>query len=129
MSRCALVLVLLLPAGPALADPTMECSLAATSQVETRDCLARVEETVDGALAVALSFAESSAGELDAVTGRAVAAPALATAQAAWSAYRDAQCAFVAAGFGGGSGAGIAERDCRITLGRARTDELMNSLR
>ncbi|MEM8729696.1 MAG: lysozyme inhibitor LprI family protein [Pseudomonadota bacterium] len=108
-----------------LADPTLECN--ASSQVEIGECLNTVAAGVDGALEVALEIAGSAAAELDEVTGREVAGPALEAAQAAWVAWRDAQCDFVGAGFGGGSGTGIAIAACRIDLGRARVDQLIAS--
>ena len=110
---------------PASADPALECSIANTSQVEVADCIAQQEVTVDRTVNQALGFARDTAAELDSVTDRQVAAPALEAGQAAWTAYRDAHCAYVGTTFGGGSGAGIAEGACRIMLGRARVEELM----
>jgi uncharacterized protein YecT (DUF1311 family) len=117
--------ILLLAPGLAAADPSLECNEGASSQVEIADCMAATEARVDAAVATALSFASASATDLDEVTGREVALPALEAAQAAWAAYRDAQCEFVGATFGGGSGTGIAIRGCRIELGRARVTELL----
>ena len=114
-----------LAAGPSAADPAMECSLAEATQVATADCLAATEKTVDAALDQALGFALDAAKALDSETGRPAAAPALESGQTAWSAYRDAHCAYVGETYGGGSGTGIAIRSCRIELGRARTDALM----
>jgi uncharacterized protein YecT (DUF1311 family) len=111
--------------GIAAADPSLECNEGASSQVEIADCMAATEARVDASLETALSFASASATDLDEVTGREVALPALEAAQAAWAAYRDAQCEFVGATFGGGSGTGIAIRGCRIELGRARVTELL----
>ena len=124
----ALALWLLLSPAPASADPAMECA-DASSQVEIGQCLAEVEQNVDAALATALRFAMNAARELDDVTGRAVAVPALEAGQTAWSAYRDKHCDYVGATFGGGSGTGVAIRSCRIELGRVRTDDLMQYAR
>ena len=63
-----------------------------------------------------------SAKELDDVTGRTVALPALEKAQAAWSAYRDTHCDYVGATFGGGSGTGIGINSCKIELARSRAE-------
>jgi uncharacterized protein YecT (DUF1311 family) len=117
--------LLLLAPGLAAADPTLECNEGMSSQVEIADCMAATEARVDAAVETALSFASASATDLDEVTGREVALPALEAGQAAWVAYRDAHCEFVGATFGGGSGTGIAIRGCRIDLGRARVTELM----
>ena len=99
---CAALLV----PGFALADPATECG--GSSQVEIGNCVAETLEKVDASLEVYLGFARQSAEELDEVTGRDVALPALDAGQAAWAAYREAHCAFVGATFGGGSGTGIA---------------------
>lgn len=77
------------------------------------------------ALDASYGFAMQSAAELDEVTGRVVAQPALEAAQEAWNRYRDAQCEAVGASYGGGSGTGIAISSCRVDLGRARVDELL----
>jgi uncharacterized protein YecT (DUF1311 family) len=113
-----------LVAGAALADPASECGVDLGSQVEIGDCVAATEKRVEANLATMLGFATDAAKELDGLTGRAVSLPALEASQAAWSAYRDAQCDYVGATFGGGSGTGIAISSCRIELGRARVAEL-----
>ena len=110
----------------AAADPALECNLGASSQIEIADCVAETEVRVDASVEAALSFAMTSATDLDEITGSEVALPALEASQAAWVAYRDAECAFVGEVFGGGSGAGIAIRACRVELGRARVAELLN---
>lgn len=108
------------------ADPSFECSLDLGSQVEIGKCVAEAEENVDRAVELALGFAMNAAKELDDVTGRRVAVPALDKGQQAWTDYRDAHCAYVGSTFGGGSGTGIAIRSCRVELGRARVGVLMN---
>lgn len=108
-----------------LADPVLECT-GASSQVEIGACVQQAEANVNAAIETAYELAAQSARELDEVTGREVSAPALEAAQAAWSAYRDAQCEAVGASFGGGSGTGIAITACRIELGRVRVTSLLN---
>ncbi|WP_171132108.1 MULTISPECIES: lysozyme inhibitor LprI family protein [unclassified Ruegeria] len=108
----------------ASADPTLECS-DASSQVEIGACVRDMELAVNDAVEAALGIAQSSAQELDEVTGREVALAALVASQAAWNAYRDAQCEAVGASFGGGSGTGIGITACRVELGRTRVDELL----
>lgn len=109
----------------ASADPSDECGVGASSQVEIGNCVAQAAETVDKTIEIALRFAMDQARELDSVTGRALSVPALEAGQAAWSAYRDAHCDYVGSTFGGGSGTGIAIQSCRVELGRARVDTLM----
>lgn len=133
MSRFALVALLTvsplsLPLS-AVADASSECALDLGSQVEIADCVTATEIKATRAMEMMLEFAKSSAQELDEMTGRVVALPALEASQTAWEAYRDAQCDYVGAGFGGGSGTGIAIRSCRVELTRTRTKELRAQLR
>lgn len=111
--------------APLRAEPSLECP--GGSQVEIKDCLAATEQRVEVALATALRIAGDRAAELDRVTGREVAVPALQQSQASWRAYREAHCNFVGATFGGGSGTGIGIRDCRITLTRRRIGDLLDA--
>ncbi|SHJ58910.1 Uncharacterized conserved protein YecT, DUF1311 family [Ruegeria lacuscaerulensis ITI-1157] len=115
--------VICIPAS-VFADPAMECTDAG-SQVEIGACVGQAETNVEAALVQAFGLAADAAKELDAVTGRTVALPALEASQAAWQAYRDAQCEAVGASYGGGSGTGIAITSCRVELGRARVTELL----
>ncbi|MEX0306105.1 MAG: lysozyme inhibitor LprI family protein [Ruegeria sp.] len=117
-------LIFLLIPFAAVADPTLECTDAG-SQVEIGYCVSNMESRVNIAIETSYSFALEAAQELDKVTERVVAVPALEASQNAWSAYRDAQCEAVGASFGGGSGTGIAITACRVDLGRARVDELL----
>ncbi len=126
MTRISCLLILLASPFAALADPSFECSVNLSSQVEIAECVAETEAAVDKTIDIALGFAMGSVKELDDVTGRQVAAPALEASQAAWSVYRDAHCEYVGSTFGGGSGTGIAIRSCRVELGRARVSELMS---
>ena len=119
------VLLVIVAATGAQGDPVMECGNQFGSQVEIGDCLADVEKNVDASIEVILGFAMNSARELDTVTERDVAVPALEAGQVAWAAYRDRHCEYVGSTFGGGSGTGIAIRGCRIEHGRARADILM----
>lgn len=113
----------------ASADPSLECSVNSGSQVETAECLAKVEAVADQALSVMLGFARNNAMELDAVTERDIAVPALEVSQTAWIAYRQAKCDYDGALFGGGSGTGIEIRSCRIDMTRDRIDALEATLR
>ncbi|GAA6161787.1 hypothetical protein NBRC116589_39610 [Ruegeria sp. HU-ET01832] len=116
--------LILFLSSAASADPALEC-LDAGSQVEIGACVGAMEDRVNQAIDASYDIAMQSAKELDDVTGRVVAVPALDSAQTAWLAYRDAQCEAVGASFGGGSGTGIGITACRVELGRARVDELL----
>ena len=126
--RATVIPFLCLLAGPVLADPTLECGVDAQSQIEIGDCLTAVDATVNAALEQALSFAREAASDLDGATGRAESAPALEASQAAFVAYRDAQCGYVGSTWAGGSGTGLAITACRIGLARDRIDALFATL-
>ncbi len=116
--------VICLVPAVAFADPSLECA-DASSQVEIGACVSEMEKGVNEAIDAAYGFAMAAAQELDDVTGRVAAQPALEASQTAWSQYRDAQCEAVGASFGGGSGTGIGITSCRVELGRLRVDELL----
>ncbi|WP_421710362.1 lysozyme inhibitor LprI family protein [Algihabitans sp.] len=130
MRRIGLIasVLTILPLTPSAADTALECGVQVSSQVEIASCVSAQVNIVGLALDQALGFARDAAVELDGVTGRDVALPALEKSQGAWVAYRDAQCRYRATLFGGGSGSGIAEGACHVALTRARIAELMASL-
>ncbi len=84
-----------------------------------------MNENVTASLDFAFKTAMSAATELDNVTGRKDAEPALLSGQEAWINYRDTHCDYVGVTYGGGSGTGIAVISCKIELGRSRVAELM----
>ncbi|WP_298841062.1 lysozyme inhibitor LprI family protein [uncultured Roseobacter sp.] len=127
--RFLLPALICVPASVVVADPSLECSLTTSSQVETADCLIEAEQAAESALEMILGFATESAQELDDVAGRAFAVPALEQSQSAWATWRDAECKYAGSLFGGGSGTGIEIRSCRITLTRARTQALLERFR
>ncbi len=130
MIRTAFVssLLLISSLSPISADTAMECGVQVSSQVEIASCVDAQVRILNQALDEAIGFAQDAASELDRVNERDVALPALEAAQTAWVAYRDTQCSYSAALFGGGSGAGIAEGACHVELTRSRIAELMDSL-
>ena len=115
-----------LMASPVLADPSLECSVTTSSQVETAECLIAEEERVGQALEAAIRVRQRAAEQIDNVTERELAIPALAVSQEAWLAYRDAECNFKGTLFAGGSGGGIAIRSCRVQMTRDRIDALLD---
>jgi len=120
-----IALLALFAPGSVFADPQSECSVDASSQVEIGNCLSEAERVADTTVALALDFATQAAQRLDEVTQRNSSVPALKAGQDGWLAYRDQHCEFVGTTYGGGSGTGIAIQSCRVTLARARADELM----
>jgi uncharacterized protein YecT (DUF1311 family) len=119
------VICILASTGIAVADPQSECSVNASNQIEIGNCLTLSERIADATVATAFDFALQSAQELDEITQRQSSVPALEASQTGWLAYRDQHCDFVGTTFGGGSGTGIAIKSCRISLTRARADDLM----
>ena len=81
--RLVLLPILASLAAPALADPSLECNLTASSQVETGTCITETEERVNAARAQVLTMAQAAAAEVGEVTGREMVVPALAASQAA----------------------------------------------
>lgn len=112
-----------------VANPTLECSSINANQVEIGNCINEQADIVLQTVDQALGFAMQAAVELDSETGRQSAVQALQAGQEAWVSYRDAHCAYVAFTFGGGSGTDIAEAACHVSLGRDRTDSLMEYVR
>lgn len=112
--------------GTAIADPSLECSMTSGSQVEIADCMIDAETAVNAALQVALDTARSAAVELDEITEREAAGPALEASQNTWMDLRETHCAFEGSMFGGGSGTGIAIQACRISMTRDRIKELFS---
>ena len=130
MRRSVLAVVLALigllcvaPSG-AYADPVGECQMITLNQVETGQCLQDTLATVDAVMNNALANAQAEADELDQVTGRTEARPALDRAQTSWSAFRALNCLVPAAMAAGASGSGHFTLGCQISMARARTLEL-----
>jgi uncharacterized protein YecT (DUF1311 family) len=107
-----------------LSQPSLECSFEESSQIEISECLETTRERVELAMELVLGYARDAAFDLDEITGREVALPALEASQDAWLAFREKACAFKGAQSGGGSGTGIAIRSCEIEMTRARTRDL-----
>ena len=120
--------ILLLPV-PTAANPSLECSVSSESQIETGQCLQETAQAAEAALAVILDASREAAAELDGITERDVALPALDASQSAWEIYRDAQCTYAGSLFGGGSGTGIEIQSCQIQVTRNRINELQAKLR
>ena len=119
-------LIIIVAALPAAADPAMECAAGgASSQIEIAECVAGMEMATNGALDAAYGIAAANASELDEITESDTALPALEAAQDAWRAWRDAECAWHGALYGGGSGTSIAVTSCRIRTARDRIDMLL----
>ena len=109
---------------PAYATPVGECQVGAANQVEVTQCLRATLAAADHVMGAALERLLSRADELDGVTGRVVARPAVEQSQVAWQAFRETTCAVPAALTAGASGSGQFQLGCTITMARARATEL-----
>ncbi len=118
MHRVAALLLLLLPL-PALAAE--DCSRLAT-QLEMNACSGRNLEAADAALNDAYRRIVARLAQDAAATGQ------LRTAQRAWIAFRDAECAFAASSVEGGSIYPMISSDCLRAATEARTAALRTYL-
>ncbi len=105
-------------------SPAAQIECEAANQVLIKTCLAKLAPQAEQDRLNAEAAARAMMKNLDGATGRPEALPAFEQDTKAFHAYRQAHCAWVGKSFAGGSGAGIAERSCRIDLDRARAEEL-----
>ena len=124
LAAAALAAALLVPAAPAGADPVGECQALTADQVQTGQCLQAALGAADHVMAGALGALLQKADELDRVTGRPAARPAVEASQVQWQAYREANCAVPFALAAGASGAGHFQPGCMVTMARTRAAEL-----
>ncbi len=108
----------------AVETPLERCSRVASTRVEIGACLDRLAAIVERDLAAAGRKAAQAAAELEKATGRPGPASALEASTKAFITYRDAECGRQRAMMDAGTGAGDAERSCRILLAEQRALEL-----
>jgi len=108
--------------------PSVECAEHLRDNDARADCLRDLLDDSEDALDDALEGARREADEIDAdFPGFANARSALDAAHSAWINYRDAECARRSSLLLMGDGGDDLERDCQITLTRARTAELLEN--
>lgn len=101
-----------------------ECYKSAQTTAAVRECLKQeLQETREEYRAM-MEKLTNQAGELDRVTGRSVALPALEKANMSFDRYVSDQCSFDEAMMGGGTGSGAANLSCQINLLRIRMGSL-----
>jgi uncharacterized protein YecT (DUF1311 family) len=123
MYWCAVALVVW--SFPAMAGALDECMVKGDHPAVTQ-CLQQEESATEASLRQAETTAARKARELELVTGNTEPRSAFDKAIVAFRAYRDAQCNFVRAMYGSGSGAGQALIACRVDMTRRRIRELLN---
>jgi uncharacterized protein YecT (DUF1311 family) len=124
LKLAAVGMLLLVSAPAALASPVGECQAAMPTQVAVNQCLQNTLAAAQRVLDVSLTNAQAKADELDTVTGRTEARPALDQSQTDWQTFRDSNCAVPGAFAGGASGSGQFIASCAITMTRERAAEL-----
>lgn len=105
-------------------DPLDACWALAESRLDVGPCLADQRQQSEAALAEIADRVMTAAADLDRVTERSLTVPAFEQAEAAFVAYRAAQCGAVRAMAMSGTGAGDFELACIVRLNRTRIDEL-----
>lgn len=103
------------PLAPALAAE--DCPGDGT-QLALNECAAKALQQAEGALDERLSKIRTRLASMP------ERAKALDAAQTAWTAYRDAECAFAASGVEGGSIQPLVVADCERTVTEARFEAL-----
>lgn len=101
-----------------------ECSEKHGNQADVKACLSALLAQAEQDRRHAEIAALAAMKQLDRIQQRKKAVPAQEKEIKAYAAYRDAHCAWVAASYGSGAGAGIAEAACLIDLDRARAHAL-----
>ncbi len=102
------------------ADALSECYKKADTGIEVQACLKQELESLQKTYDDILDRVMDSARELDRVQKRKTAVKALTEANKAFEKFLDAECGWIGASYGSGSGSGSAELACRINLMRQR---------
>jgi len=106
--------------------PMIECSEHLNQDRAMRRCLDDLLDTADDQLDDALDAARNEAAEIDLdLPGLANATANLDRAHSAWTVYRDAECQRRASLLMIGDDGEAIALDCRISVTRARTTELI----
>lgn len=108
----------------AVETPLERCTKVSGTRVEIGACLDRLAAIVERDLAAVGRKAGQAATALEKATGRPGPVAALDASTAAFAIYRDAECSRQRAMLDAGTGAGDAERSCRILLAEQRALEL-----
>ena len=101
-----------------------ECYASSPNRIAVGACLDRKLDEASAAMGAVVSTVRERMLKLDAATGRQLATGAFDRSQQAFVDFREDNCVWLAAQVGAGTGAGDVERDCRIRMTRARTEEL-----
>jgi len=117
MRFCLIVVLLAITAGPAMAA---DCP--GQTQSDLNMCAGAAFRAADAALNTSYKAILGRLKQNDGTRNKLVAA------QRAWLGFRDAECAFAAAGVQGGSIAPMIELNCRADLTKSRQKDLAGYL-
>lgn len=109
-------------------DSIEQCYKSATTTSAVRECLKKELQQSRDEYREAMEKLTQQAGELDRVTGRNEALPALEKANTAFDRYVSEQCRFEEKMMGGGTGAGAANLACQINLLHVRMGAIESHL-
>ncbi len=115
---------LTLPFVTQAAGPIDECYKNAQTSSAMRECLKLELYETRAEYRQVLEKVTAQASELDRVTGKRIAQPALDKANLSFDRYVADQCTFDEAMMGSGTGAGSANLSCQINLLRVRMGAL-----
>lgn len=109
-------------------DSIEQCYKSATTTSAVRECLKKELQQSRDEYREAMEKLTQQAGELDRVTGRNEALPALEKANTAFDRYVSEQCRFEETMMSGGTGAGAANLACQINLLHVRMGAIESHL-
>lgn len=109
-------------------DSIEQCYKSATTTSAVRECSKKELQQSRDEYREAMEKLTQQAGELDRVTGRNEALPALEKANTAFDRYVSEQCRFEETMMGGGTGAGAANLACQINLLHVRMGAIESHL-
>mgnify|MGYP000586556787 FL=1 len=109
-------------------DSIEQCYKSATTTSAVRECLKKELQQSRDEYREAMEKLTQQAGELDRVTGRNEALPALEKANTAFDRYVSEQCRFEETMMGGGTAAGAANLACQINLLHVRMGAIESHL-
>ena len=109
-------------------DSIEQCYKSATTTSAVRECLKKELQQSRDEYREAMEKLTQQAGELDRVTGRNEALPALEKANTAFDRYVSEQCRFEETMMDGGTGAGAANLACQINLLHVRMGAIESHL-
>ncbi len=109
-------------------DSIEQCYKSATTTSAVRECLKKELQQSRDEYREAMGKLTQQAGELDRVTGRNEALPALEKANTAFDRYVAEQCRFEEKMMGGGTGSGAANLACQINLLHVRMGAIESHL-